>query len=267
MNNLVENTNPIFIYNHHISTSIELPFELTQSAPLSTSSPSLYQFIDIDEEHLFADMTSLGIDCSSDSDSKSLLPMPADPSSAEQFSFEFSELGRGSTLNLDTPERVEALRSLMVDRTRKVSKVYDAAVQALCRFCEHRYERSSHSEDSKTMTTDECKHFVRTFAHDQSVGFCLDDGVEVMNFEDQKTQILLSEKSAYSAAVENFRALMSSTEVAGFAETCMVEMIAEDVVIALEQRQEIKDQGKMENGSSCRWPDSAVGRKPISTMG
>lgn len=237
--------------------------------PFHVDTSSMYQLTDPEDESIFPNMACLGLDCSADPDNLTLLPMPADPSSVEQFSFAFSGLGRDVGIEIDKPDRVEALRSLLVDRTRKVSRTYESTVQSLTRLCEQRYLKAKQTNAfAKVSIIDDCRNFVRAFAHEQSVGFSLHDLGDLqggladgLSFGELSPGVMLSEKTAQSSAVENFKALMDSTELAGFAEACMVELLTEDVVAALAQNGYME----FENGSGCRVPDSGLASKPIPT--
>lgn len=214
---------------------------------------------------MFPDVACLGI---GDSDAVTLLPMAADPSSAEQFSFAFAELGRDASVQLEFPDRLEALRGLVLDHTSKVSRSYDAAVSALCRLCEQRSLRAQAANNGREWTNDDYKVFVRLFAQEQNVGMVLnaDDCKESLQpgcSGDIPAGLMLSEKTVYSSAVENFRALMDSTELVGFAEACLVELLAEDVVLALTQ-QGFSNCGK---ASAFRRQGTALPNKPIAVRG
>lgn len=231
--------------------------------------PSMYHFPGSDDESLFPNMACLGLDCSAEPDNTTLLPMPADPSSVEQFSFAFSGLGRENCLEMDNPDRVEALRGMVLDRTRMVSRAYEATIQALSRLCEQRYSHSRSSQHGRKLSTlEDCKSFVRAFAHEQTAGFSLDELGDLrgglaagLGFGEKTSGVMLSEKTAHSLAVESFKTLMDSSELAGFAEACMVELIAEDVVAALRQQ----GMAGSDTGSGCRPADSTMGTKAIPT--
>lgn len=239
--------------------------------------PSPYQFTEPLDESMFPDVACLGIDSGGDSDTVTVLPMAADPSSAEQFSFAFAELGRDASLDIDLPDRLEALRGLVLDRTRVVSSSYEAAVSSLSCLVEQRRLRVRGADNSQMWSAEDCKTYVRRFAQEQNVGL-------PQNADDQKDDrnvsfssasssmldlqcatsgLMLAEKSAYSLAVEQFSALMDSTELVGFAEACMVELFAEDVVQAL------KNKGFFDCGqaasSYCR--DESIPTKSISVPG
>lgn len=170
--------------------------------------------------------------------------MAADPSSAEQFSFDFEELGRNASLDIDLPDRVEALRGLFLDQTRKVSRKYESTVVELCRLCEQRHLRV-HTNRGQRLMMEDCKSYVRQFAQEQNVGVLLNTEakgyqeslyrLDVVNV-DSSGGVMLSEKTVYSAAAENFKALMDSTELIGFAEHCLIELLVEDVVLSLKKR-------------------------------
>lgn len=242
---------------------------LSGAGTLNLEDPSLYQFSDVQDENMFPDMACLGLDCSADSGNVTLLPMPADPSSAEQFSFAFSGLGRDACVEIDTPDRVEALRGLVLDRTCKVSRMYDATVQGLHRLCEQRYLRAkSGSSCGKLSSIEDCRNFVRAFAHEQSAGFSLDElgdlqsGLAVgLGFGEQTSGVMLCERTAHSLAVERFKTLMDSAELAGFAEACMVELLAEDVVLSLAKQ----GYSEFDNGNGCKMQDTVMGTKPVPT--
>lgn len=242
--------------------------------------PSPYQFTEPLDESMFPDVACLGIDSGGDSDTVTVLPMAADPSSAEQFSFAFAELGRDASLDIDLPDRVEALRGLVLDRTRKVSTSYNAAVISLCRLYEQRRLRVGAGEEGRGWTIEDCKSYVRRFAQEQNVGLTSNpdeprdqnsDAVfsasSCSSFSDMQTAangLMLSERTAYSSAVEHFQALMDSTEVVGFAEACMVELFAEDVVQAL------KKQGFFAYGQAaglCRGDSDPLRSKAITASG
>lgn len=242
--------------------------------------PSPYQFTEPLDEAMFPDVACLGIDSGGDSDTVTVLPMAADPSSAEQFSFAFAELGRDASLDIDLPDRVEALRGLVLDRTRKVSTSYDAAVIALCRLCEQWRLRVGAGEEGRGWTTEDCKSYVRRFAQDQNVGLASNaeelrdqnsgaifGASSCPSSSDTQTAasgLMLSERTAYSSAVEHFRALMDSTEIVGFAEACMVELFAEDVVQAL-KKQDFFGYGQA--AGLCRGDNDPLRSKPITAPG
>lgn len=193
-----------------------------------------------DEDRLFSDMAGLGLDASVDPDNSTLLSMPADPSSAEQFTFAFSGLGRDAYLAFDAPDRVEALRALLLDRTRKVSKLYDLTVQAVCKLYEYRLHNHNRSEtDSDRYSTQEdCKRFVRSFARLDNTSGQLGTTISSSSSgrEVNLPTVMLTEKTLHSAATERLRALMDSTELFGFAETCLIELLGEDVSSAVSHR-------------------------------
>lgn len=253
---------------------------LSSPAAFKMDEPSPYQFAEPLDENMFPDVACLGIDSGGDSDNVTVLPMAADPSSAEQFSFAFAELGRDASLDIDLPDRVEALRGLVLDRTRKVSTSYDAAVVALCRLCEHQRLRVGGRTEGRGWTIEDCKSYVRRFALEQNVGLALNaeelrdqnsDAIlgvpsssSSLDLHTTASGLMLSERTAYSSAVEHFRALMDSTEVVGFAEACMVELFAEDVVQAL------KKQGFFSCGQGtvlCRGDGNSLRSKPITAPG
>lgn len=223
-----------------------------------------------DEDNLFADMACLGLDASLDPGNHTLLPMPADPSSAEQFTFAFSGLGRDACLALDTPDRVEALRALLLDRTRGISAQYDVTVQSLCGLYEHRRQHCDcfNSESSEVVSVDACKSFVRLFAQVLNVTVCVDSmGTPLTHncipvCSSNPSAVMLSEKTLHSAAVESMQTLMDSTELVGFAETCLIELLAEDVASATSHRK-ISDYGQC---SACRMSEpNMAGPKSIAT--
>lgn len=226
---------------------------------------------------MFPDVACLGIDSGGDSDPVTVLPMPADPSSAEQFTFAFAELGRDASLDIDLPDRVEALRGLVLDRTRLVSSFYEAAVSSLCCLCEQRQLRVRGADGSQIWSTEDCKTYIRRFAYEQNVGQAPNGDEQkdercggnssasssLLDLQSATSGLMLSEKSAYSLAVEQFRALMDSTELVGFAEACMVELFAEDVVQAL------KNRGFFDCGqtASSYHRDDSIPAKSISVPG
>lgn len=193
-----------------------------------------------DEDHLFSDLACLGLDASADPTNNTLLPMPADPSSAEQFSFAFSGLGRDAYLAFDAPDRAGALRALLLDRSRQISYLYDTTVQAVYQLYKY---RSEHKLDAPTGTcdsltdTDDCKEFVRLFAQLDNSGLsCLDSDScsnvgEVMLVPEglHGSSLMLPEKTLHSAAAEKLRTLIDSPELVGFAETGLVEVLSDDV--------------------------------------
>lgn len=235
--------------------------------------PSPYQFEPV-EEALFPDVSCLGFDSDGDPGTVTLLPMAADPSSAEQFSFAFAELGNNASIDIDLPDRVEALRGLVLDRSRKISTSYDSTVTGLCRLCEERHFRSQSTDSGQPWTIEDCKKYVRRFAQEQNVGLIpatsntLEDiGNPESPFRVSKgidiTRFMLPEKTAYSSAVENFKALMDNIELVGFAEGCMVELLAEDVSLAL-SKGEFSD---FRNGARLHLPDASLPKKPVSVPG
>lgn len=198
-------------------------------------------------------MACLGLDGSADPNNHTLLPMPADPSSAEQFTFAFSGLGRDACLALDTPDRGEALRAMLMDRTREVGKVYSSTVQSIRCLYEHRC-RACDTESNNARTTEGCKDFVRRFAqlHNVNVGTEMVNNPEcniVSVCNENPCAVSLSEKSLCSAAVESLRALTDCSELAGFAEACLVELVAEDVA-SLTSQTERKELGDVADGET-----------------
>lgn len=225
-----------------------------------------------EEDDLFTDMACLGLDGSADPNNHTLLPMPADPSSAEQFTFAFSGLGRDACLALDTPDRGEALRAMLMDRTRRVGKLYSATVQSIRCLYEHRCRAGDTGTDYAT-TTDGCKHFVRRFAqlHNINVGMEIGSSSELNVVSVCSTNpcaVSLSEKSLCSAAVESLRALTDCSELAGFAEACLVDLVAEDVASRPSQA-ERKEHGDIADGDAsarCWLGQDYISRpKTIST--
>lgn len=230
--------------------------------------PSIYPITDPEDDNIFPDMACLGLDCSADPGNQTLLNMPADPSSAEQFTFAFSSIGR-DCIEMDKPDRVEALRSLVVDRTRNVSVTYEATLKSLARLCELRYLRARTTVIAqKVSCIDECRNFVRAFAHEQTSAFNFNQLPDLPSalapalrpFGDSSS-VMLSEKTTHSSAVENFKTLMDSTELAGFAETCMVELLAEDVVSSLGKQ----GYDQFNSAAACRVPNQGLVTKPIPT--
>lgn len=232
--------------------------------------PSPYQFSNADdEENPFPDVACLGIDTGCGSENITLLPMPADPSSAEQFSAAFGQLGRDASIDIDLPDCLEALRGLFLDRSSKLSRAYDTAVTAICRLCEQANLRSRSSQTGREWTVDDCKIYVRRFAQKQNVAVAggfgewghMPSGWRSRSLEkgDVASGVMLSEKTAYSFAVESFRALMDSTELIGFAEICIVEVLAEAVVHAYAKAQ-VFETGKV---GAFRCSDAPLSNKPI----
>lgn len=221
-----------------------------------------------DEDNLFADMACLGLDASPGAENHSLLSMPADPSSAEQFTFAFSGIGRDACLALDTPDRVDALRALLLDRTCNVSSHYDTSVLAITRLYEHR-RRHDPFQSERRPNADDCKNFVRSFAQMHNLALPVEFSSDPMKDHNQvpvcnpnPSSVTLSEKSLHSAAAETLRTLMDSSELFGFAEACLIELLAEDVAAAL-NHQGISG---YEHGTPCRLSDSKLSQvKSIST--
>ncbi|KAI0564674.1 hypothetical protein FGB62_24g213 [Gracilaria domingensis] len=216
---------------------------------------------------MFPDMASLGLDCSPRASNTVVLPMPVDASCVEQFSFAFT--GCGNSLKIDAPDRREALRGLLLDRTRKVSRTYEATVGALARLCEQRYHTAkSKNLDGKLSSTEDCRNFVRAFAHEQSCSFGLeDDGLssvdEVTQMMCRSTSVamMLPEKTAHCHAVNCFKALMDSSELEGFAEACMVELLGEDIIAVLAQH----GNAEFDKDAGCRIAERAIQPKAIPT--
>lgn len=213
-------------------------------------------------------MACLGLDCSPRANNTVLLPMPVDASSVEQFSFAFS--GCSTSLKIDAPDRREALRGLVLDRTRRVSRAYEATVIALARLCEQRHLRAKATNtDVKLSSVDDCRNFVRAFAHEQSSGVGLEyDGMDVCEEITQRMRstrlgvvMMLPERAAHCHAVNCFKALMDSSELEGFAEACMVELLAEDVIAMLAQQ----GHTDFELEAACRIADAPIASEPIPT--
>lgn len=217
-------------------------------------------------------MACLGLDGSADPNNHTLLSMPADPSSAEQFTFAFSGLGRDACLALDTPDRGEALRAMLMDRTRQVGKLYSATVQSIRCLYEHRFHACD-TESGCARTTEGCKDFVRRFAQLHNINA----GTEIVNNAERNVvsvcsknpcAVSLSEKSLCSAAVESLRALTDCSELDGFAESCLVELVAEDVACMTSQveRNEHGDVADGETSVRCGPMKRCIPRpKPITT--
>lgn len=217
-------------------------FQLARGASALKIDDPLPYHCDPSDEALFPDVSCLGIDSGDDDRTTvKLLPMDADPSSAEQFSFAFGELGNNASVNIGLPDRVKALRGLVLDRTRKVSARYESTVVGLCRLCEERCLRSCSNGNGQPWTLEDCKNYVRWFSQEQTVGFVANKnsscnpGISLSDSDemDITAGFMLPEKTAYTSAVENLKALMDSSELAGFAEACMIELLCEDVAAAL----------------------------------
>lgn len=212
---------------------------------MNLEEPSLYQFDDDNSASIFPDFAFLGIGSSGDSENATLLPMPADPSSTEQFSFAFAELGRDASLAIDLPDHIAALRTLVHDRTRKVSKLYDNSVSSLARLWAQKWSRKQVSFATKSTIKDRkpadyLKDFIRSLVmqQDPAVAFAaLRETSTTSCAESMKklgsrahSPIMLPERSLYIAAVENLTNLLDSVQVIGFAEACLIELLAEDVL-------------------------------------
>ncbi|CAN8071257.1 unnamed protein product [Agarophyton chilense] len=234
----------------------------------NVNEPPLSKLIDAHDESMFPDMASLGLDCGPRANNNAVvLPMPVHASCVEQFSFAFS--GCGNSLNIDAPDRREALRGLLSDRTRKVSRTYEATVAAVARLCEQRYRNAkAKNMDAKLSAVDDCRNFVRAFAHEQSCGYGLDDDglcsveqVAHMMCSSNSVGMMLPEKTAHCNAVNYLKALVDSSELDGFAETCMVELLAEDVIAVLAQ------QGHAQFGkdAGCRRGEAALRANAVAT--
>lgn len=214
---------------------------LSSPTSFNMEEPSLYQFSDPEQENMFPDVACLGIECNGGSDNLTLLPMPADPSSTEQFSFAFAELGRDASLAIDLPDRVDALRGLVQDTTRKVSRLYETTVLSLSRFlCQQRKDLTKPGDSFSHSAVEDRKDFVRRFATEHGSGYGMRSVCSPGELpcsasfgNDSGSRLMLSERAVYSGAVESFRSLMDSAELDGFAETCMFELLAEDVVSML----------------------------------
>lgn len=247
-------------------------FQLARGASaLRIDDPLPYQ-CDPSEEALFPDVSCLGIDSRDDDRATvKLLPMDADPSSAEQFSFAFGELGNNTLLNIGLPDRLKALRGLVLDRTRRISTRYESTLWGLCRLCEERCIRSRSNENGQPWTLEDCKNYVRWFAQEQTLGFVASKnapgsptiGLSDPNGMDITAGFMLPEKTAYTSAVESLKALMDSTELTGFAEGCMIELLCEDVAAAL-SKSIFADQYK---GVHFRLAQSSFPTKSISVQG
>lgn len=199
--------------------------------------------------------------------------MPADPSSAEQFSFACAQLGRDASVHIDLPDCLEAMRGLVLDRSSEVSVSYEATVAALCRLSEQHNLRPDAVPNRGQWTSEDCKNYVRKFAQDQNVPIglagaeCCDEQFELQAWFPGTNYVtpgvMLSEKTAYSRAVESFRALMDSTELVGFAEAFMVELLAEEVLLSL------REQGVLDSGKSnaCRPEEPSLPSKAIAIRG
>lgn len=269
------NVPPLTSLSHPVLlSSSRVPFADGRRTPFSDPSLSMdtlpAQVCTNPEEHnLFSDMASLGLDCSASPDNHSLLPMPADPSSAEQFSFAFSGLGRDACLAIDnTPDRTEALRALIVDRSRKVSALYDIAVHAVFRLCTRRHARPAFASDHRhylSLSADDVKKFVRAFAREHSAGLTFDFASDTDPCPVARTTasaVMLSDKAMHCAAIDSFRALMDSSDLVGFADAGLIELLAEDVAALLHTQHG----PEYEHGGACRPADSAMGTtKPIPT--
>lgn len=201
-------------------------------------------------------MACLGLDGSADPNNNILLPMAADPSSAEQFSFAFSGLGRDAYLAFDAPDRVGALRALLLDRTRSVSHLYDSTVQAICHLYDY---RCKHHLDM--IDPGDCQQFVRSFARldmssfsSDALGTPADESCSGISENNNCPAVMLPEKTLHSAAVEKFRNLMDSTELVGFAEACLVELLAEDVASASSLRLFVN----YDRNLPCRLPEKRL---------
>lgn len=212
---------------------------------MNLEEPSLYQFHDDNSDNIFPDFAFLGIGSSGDSENATLLPMPADPSSTEQFSFAFAELGRDASLAIDLPDRIVALRLLVQDRTKKVSKLYDGCVSSLSRLWAQTCAKKQLARAAKGQTKDrklaeQLKQLIRSLVEQQdpAVGFAAMRQNSTLPGTEAKKQlntkphspIMLPERSLYIAAVENLSSLLDSFQVIGFAEACLVELLAEDVL-------------------------------------
>lgn len=234
---------------------------------LTVNEPPLSKFIDPQDETMFPDMAVLGLNGSPRASNNVILAMPVDASSVEQFSFAFS--GQSNSFNIDAPDRREALRGLVQDGTTNVSRAYEATVTALSWVCEQRHMRAKARKiDAKLSSVDDCRNFVRAFAHEQSSGFGMEDchsSPTVFHASasplHRNVGVMLPEKAAHCNAAECFNALMDSSELQGFAEACMVELLAEDVIAALAQH----GLADFEKDAACRIPDATMRSKAIPT--
>ena len=214
----------------------------------------------------FSDFAFLGLGGSGNADNSTLLSMPADPSSTEQFSFAFAELGRDASLAIDLSDRMDALRTLVQDRTKKVSRLYDSCVMALTNlFVQH--ERLRRPSDAGDL--EDPKSFVRSFAVEQDVCFAFNSSANVSMSPQCSMEIsspvMLPERATYIAAVECFRGLMDSVEVVGFAEACMLEVIAEDVSNAVSSKSQSSHNAGAQKRSNAEVHETQFLCKPIPT--
>lgn len=207
-----------------------------------------------EEDNLFTDMASLGLNASADPTNNTLLSIPVDPSSAEQFSFAFSGLGRDACLAFDIPDRLGALRTLLLDRTHEISKMYDSTVQSIHQLYKYRSEHmleSAHSSpssscsDVRKSSLGSIKRFVRAFAQldtpiaprsrsaglsSSSLAGMVDDDDDANVTTLHKPSLMLMEKTLQSAASEKLHTLLDRlSDAAGFEEAGLLELLSDDV--------------------------------------
>ncbi len=171
--------------------------------------------------------------------------MPADPSSTEQFSFAFAELGRDASLAIDLPERIGALRALVQEK--QVSKFYDICVQSLANLWIQQ-RRPETKTDRRPI--EYLKEFIRALVLQQDPTcvfstFYDASGDTCGASAEPQSPIMLPERALYIAATESLTGLMDNVQMVGFAEACLIELLAEDVLSAVAEKRGDKECQKL----------------------
>lgn len=203
---------------------------------LNVEEPSLYQFNEVDDGSVVPDFAFLGLGRDKNSQNDTLLPMAADPCSTEQFSFAFVELGRDASLAIDLPDRIGALRALVQEK--QVSNCYDICVGNLSALWKHQCRSKPQMQREPLLYL---KEFIRALVLQQDptcVSSTAADSPEKPHLGGTGTQspIMLSEKALYIAAAESLTGLMDNVQMVGFAEACLIELLAEDIRAAVVEK-------------------------------
>lgn len=203
---------------------------------LNVEEPSLYQFNEVDDGTVVPDFAFLGLGPDKNGQNVTLLPMAADPSSTEQFTFAFAELGRDASLAIDLPDRIGALRALVQEK--QVSSAYDVCVRNLASLWVHQRASKPQMEREPLLYL---KEFIRALVLQQDptcVSSTLVGSPETPRLDKASTQspVMLSEKALYIAAADSLTGLMDNVQMVGFAEACLVELLAEDIRAAVVEK-------------------------------
>lgn len=173
-------------------------------------------------DDLFSGLACLGIE-GEEVEGMAVLPMAADSSSTETFSYLDVDLGRGvGNLDMDREERLEALRGLVRETCSGLRKAYEGAVIALIRLCEMEKRRGRRGGK------DEWKEWIKHVVSGGDVG--------------RSRVLMLAEQRIWSEAAEMVGVVMSSSEVVAVEEGGIVELMAEDVVKGMELGANLSDQ-------------------------